>query len=293
MEEKRIIQGREITPDDLEIIMQLVSDNPSWNRTRLSRELCRIWHWHRSDGQLKDMACRTLLLKLEGSGYITLPPRQNPSPNQFRKRSKPMVSHQTDGISCNLHDLVPLQIAQVSPRTTDYALFNCLLSRYHYLGHRTPVGENMKYLVQDSRGHPLACVLFGSAAWKTAPRDTFIGWSPPARERNLIQMTNNTRFLILPWVKVKNLASHILSQIARRIATDWLAKYTHSIYALETFVDRSRFRGTCYQAANWIYTGQTQGRTRNDRKRTIQAPVKDIYVYPLTKQFRRELCRRA
>ena len=149
----------------------------------------------------------------------------------------------------------------------------------------------MKYLVQDYQGRPLACVLFGSAAWKTAPRDAFIGWDHPTRVRNLIQITNNTRFLILPWVKVKNLASCILSQIAQRIATDWLTKYSHPIYALETFVDRSRFRGTCYQAANWIYTGKTQGRTRNDRKRTIQTPVKDVYVYPLTKQFRRELCK--
>ena len=290
MEEKRIIQGREITPDDIEYIKQRLADHPSWNRSRLSRELCEKWNWYRPGGQLKDMACRTLLLKLERAGHITLPPRQGPSPNQFRTSSKGMVSHQTDEISGNLQELRPLQIIQVTPRSKEHALSNCLLSHYHYLGHRTTVGENLKYLVQDASGRPLACVLFGSAAWKTAPRDVFIGWDTPARERNLIQITNNTRFLILPWVKVKNLASHMLSLIAKRIATDWFAKYSHPIYLLETFVDRSRFRGTCYQAANWICTGQTQGRTRNDRDHSVHVPIKDVYVYPLTKQFRRELC---
>lgn len=290
MEEKRIIQGREITPDDIEFIKQLLADYPTWNRSRLSRELCEIWHWHRPDGQVKDMACRTLLLKLERAGHLTLPARQGPSPNQFRTRSKVMVFHRTEEIHDRLQDLTPLQITQVSPRAKDHALFNCLLSQYHYLGHRTTVGENMKYLVQDGQGRPLACVLFGSAAWKTAPRDAFIGWDHPVRERNLIQITNNTRFLILPWVQVRNLASHILSLISRRIATDWLRKYSHPIYLLETFVDRSRFRGTCYQAANWTCVGQTQGRTRNNRDHLAHVPVKDVYVYPLTKQFRRELC---
>ncbi len=290
MEEKRIIQGREITPDDIVIIKHLLSSNPTWNRSRLSRELCELWSWYRPDGQLKDMACRTLLLKLERMDCITLPPRQRPSNNQHRARPKVIVSHKTEEIHDSLNDLRPLQIEQVSPRNTDYALFNGLLSQYHYLGHRTTVGENMKYFVQDRQGRPLACVLFGSAAWKTAPRDTFIGWSPRVRERNLIQITNNTRFLILPWVNVKNLASHILAQISRRITSDWLTKYSHPIYLMETFVDRSRFRGTCYRAANWIYTGQTKGRTRNDQNRTIQAAIKDVYVYPLSKRFDWELC---
>jgi hypothetical protein len=290
MNEKRIIQGREITLDDIEFIKQLLSDHPTWNRSRLSRELCKIWHWHRPDGQMKDMACRTLLLKLERAGHITLPPRQCQSTNQFRTKAKAMVPHQTQEINGSLQDLLPLQITQVSPRAKDHALFNCLLSRYHYLGHRTTVGENIHYLVRDCQGRPLACVLFGSAAWKTAPRDTFIGWDPPVREKNLIKITNNTRFLILPWVKVFNLASHILSRVSQRIAADWLTKYSHPIYLLETFVDRSRFQGTCYRAANWIYTGTTQGRTRNDRNHKIQAPVKDVYVYPLSKRFRRELC---
>jgi hypothetical protein len=291
MKEKRIIQGREITTDEIELIQQLLVDHPTWNRSRLSRELCEKWDWRRADSQLKDMACRTLLLKLERAGHVTLPPRQGTSsPNQFRARPKEMVAHQTDPIHGCLHELLPLQIRIVLPRSEEHTLFNCLLARYHYLGHRTPVGENMKYLVFDRHGRPLACVLFGSAAWKTAPRDTFIGWPPPVREKNLIRITNNTRFLIFPWVQVPHLASHILARIARRIEADWQAKYCHPLCLLETFVDRSRFRGTCYRAANWIYTGRTQGRTRNDRTHSPCVPIKDVYVYPLTKQFRRELC---
>lgn len=290
MNEKQIIQGREITSDDIRFIKQLLANHPSWNRTRVSRELCRKWAWCRPDGQLKDMACRTLLLKLERAGHILLPPRQNPSGNGFRKQEKDWIPHQTDRIHCGLKELVPLTIQIVSPQTIEHRLFNCLLSRYHYLGHGSTVGENMKYLVQDRKGRPLACVLFGSAAWKTAPRDTFIGWDQTARESHLIYLTNNSRFLILPWVQVPHLASHLLSRITRRIDADWQAKYCHPLYLLETFVDRSRFRGICYQAANWIYTGHTQGRTRNDRDHSTHVSIKDVYVYPLSQQFRRELC---
>ena len=176
------------------IIMKLKFDGilPSY------AELCRIWRWSRPDGQLKDMACRTLLLKLERAGSITLPPRQRPSTNEFRTRSKVIVPHQTEEIECRIHNLKPLQITQLSPRTPDYALFNCLLSQYHYLGHRTTVGENIGYLVRDCNERPVACLLFGSAAWKTAARDRFIGWDRPTRKKNLNKITNNTRFLILP-----------------------------------------------------------------------------------------------
>ena len=290
MDEVTIIRGREITSAEIAFIRQLLADHPSWNRTRLSRELCSAWQWCRPDGRPKDMACRTLLLKLERAGQIALPPRQARSMNGFRKESAAPGPHETEEIRCSLNTLIPLSITVVSPQSDAHALFNCLLSQYHYLGHRTTVGENIKYLVQDSVCRPLACVLFGSAAWKIAPRDEFIGWDQRTRERNLGSITSNTRFLILPWVKVPHLASHILSQIARRIGADWMAKYGHPIYLLETFVDRSRFRGTCYRAANWIWMGQTQGRTRNDQKHSIHAPVKDIYVYPLSNHFRRELC---
>ena len=283
------IQGRKTAPD-IQRIQQLLADNPDWGRTRLSEELCKEWNWRGPNGQLKDMACRTMLLKLERAEFIVLPPRQRKSTNGYRNRSIPSVSYSTKAISGSLPTCLPLQISTVTADSVDQALFRCLLARHHYLGLQNTVGENMQYLIRDQAGRPLSCVLFGSAAWKTEPRDQFIGWDTPTREKNLISITNNTRFLILPWVKVPHLASHILSQISRRLSSDWVAKYNHPIFLLETFVDRSRFRRVCYRAANWICTGQTKGRTRNDRYTTIQAPIKDIYVYPLHKQFRRELC---
>ena len=167
------------------------------------------------------------------------------------------------------------------------------LTRNHYLGYNRTVGESMKYLIRDCADRLLACILLGSAAWKTAPHDTFIGWDRKVREKNLGYVTNNMRFLILPWVRVPLLASHILSRISRRISKDWMTRYGHPIYLLETFVDRSLFRGICYKAANWILVGQTKGRTRNDRNSTIKVSVKDIYVYPLDKDFRKELCHEA
>jgi hypothetical protein len=290
MDGLRIIQGRKIGTDDIHLIMQLLTDNPAWNRTKLSKELCKIWRWQRPDGQPKDMACRTLLLKLERAGQITLPPRQRPSTNGYRRGPKVPVPHRTDEIRCSLTSLRPLHIMTVSPESEAHPLFTYLLSSYHYLGHNTTVGENMKYLVQDRYSRPLACFLFGSAAWKTAPRDDFIGWDHRVRERKLYFVTNNTRFLILPWVRVPHLASHILSLVSKRICSDWMGKYGHPVYLLETFVDCGRFRGTCYKAANWILLGRTEGRTRNDRSHTIHVSPKDVYVYPLHKDFRRKLC---
>jgi hypothetical protein len=189
-----------------------------------------------------------------------------------------------------LRDLRPLAVSVVEPGTEALRLFNCLLHRYHYLGHRNTVGENLRYLVRDRLGRPVACALFGSAAWKCADRDAFLGWERGARERNLQRLTNNTRFLVLPWVVVPHLASHVLGLMARRIRADWQAKYGHPVHALETFVDRDRFRGTCYRAANWLRLGATRGRTRNDREHRIRAAVKDVYLYPLVEDFRRELC---
>ena len=285
-----VIQGRVITGTDVELIEELLASNPAWGRTRLSEELCKLWGWRTHKGRLKDMACRTLLLKLERGGCIQLPARRRRSTNGFRNRRPQWAPHSTEVLSCRLRDLRPLEVVEVSARAHERALFKCLLSEYHYLGHRNTVGENMKYLVRDAGGRALACVLFGAAAWKTAPRDAFIGWDAHAREANLGRVTNNTRFLILPWVEVPHLASHVLSRVIRRVRSDWMAKYGHAVHLLETFVDRSRFHGTCYQAGNWVCVGQTQGRTRNDRDRSIRVGPKAIYVYPLTRHFRRELC---
>jgi len=236
------------------------------------------------------MACRSLLLRLERAGGIALPPRQRKSPNGFRNRSPVRVSHRTDPIDGDLNCLMPIELSCVSTGSEQDRLFRCLLSGHHYLGYKNTVGENLKYLVRSRDGCPLACVLFGSAAWKSAARDSHIGWSAPVRERHLHYVTNNTRFLILPWVRVPNLASHILSRVARRVSRDWIDKYAHPIYLLESFVDRSRYRGICYQAANWIGAGQTTGRTRNDRNRTIRRSRKDVYLLPLERRYRDRLC---
>jgi hypothetical protein len=209
------LQGREITKDNIELVQRLIEANPSQNRTWLSKKLCLLWDWRAANGQIKDMACRTLLLKLEQRGYITLPRRRSPG-RGCRKVSIPYVPHNTVSIACPLSVLKPVHVQLISD-TGLLGLFSCLLSRYHYLGFGSTVGENMKYMVFDRGHNPLACLLFGSAARKCAPRDDFIGWDARIRKDNLKFLTNNMRFLILPWVRVPHLASHILGRIARRI----------------------------------------------------------------------------
>ena len=284
-----VIQGRELLAEDVGLIRELLAEHPDWTRTRLSEELCVRWDWRNARGRIKDMAARTLLLKLERAGWVDLPKRRRPSPNGHRNRQIPFVDHATEPIRSDLRNLRPLSVSTVEPGSEDLRLYNCLLSRYHYLGHRNTVGENIRYLARDRAGRPVGCALFGSAAWKCAARDAFIGWDAPVRETHLGLLTNNTRFLVLPWVEVPHLASHLLACLARRICADWKSKYGHPILALETFVDRGRFRGTCYQAANWLRLGATAGRTRNDREHCIITSVKDVYLYPLVRDFRREL----
>lgn len=283
-----VIQGRRVTPQDIQWIRRLIEDNRSWHRKRLSIEICQIWNWRTANGQLKDMACRNFLLKLERAGHIRLPPPLKSANNALRNRVIQPVLHQKSPIVAELSALRPIKIAPVQDRWND-ELFKTFLSLYHYLGYSGTVGENMKYLAFDRHDTPLACFLFGAAAWKIAPRDAFIGWDAETRRRNLHLLTNNMRFLILPWVRVPHLASHLLGQVARRICADWRNKYGHPIYLLETFVECERFRGVCYQAANWQQVGQTRGRTRNDRYTSIQAPIKDIYLCPFTPNFREVL----
>ena len=268
----------------------LPAEHRDWGRTRLSEDLCRRWDWRNARGRIKDMAARSMLLKLERGGFLQLPDRLRLSSNGFRNRDVSLVDHATAPICGSLRDLRPLAVRIVEPGSEDLRLFNCLLDRYHYLGHRNTVGENIRYLIRDRAGRPVGCALFGSAAWKCAARDAWIGWARGAREANLGSLTNNTRFLVLPWVSVPHLASHVLGLIIRRIRADWQVKYGHPVHALETFVDRERFKGTCYQAANWVRLGSTQGRTRNDRDHCLHASVKDVYLYPLIRGFRRELC---
>ena len=217
MEAEQIIQGRRLGPEDMALIRHWLATEPEWNRTRLSRELCRRWNWRNEVGQLKDMACRTLLLKLERLGQLRLPARQGPSVNAFRNAKPVEVFHDQGPITGDLKALRPLLIDVLCERHPDQALFKFLLQQHHYLGLRNGVGENLKYLVRDRHGRPLACLLFGSAAWKAQARDEFIGWDAVCRQQRLARLTNNTRFLVLPWVRIPHLASHLLSQVSRRL----------------------------------------------------------------------------
>jgi hypothetical protein len=285
-----MIQGRMVTPEILAQVRALIGEQPDWSRRRLALELCRQWQWHNAAGQIKDMAARSFLDKLQARGWIELPPRQRRRGPGFAPRLAALPPAPPAEMKESLAHLRPLRWEVFSARQPQAARFNAYLARYHYLPYRSTVGENLGYLVQDRHGRDLACALFGAAAWKTQPRDAFIGWTTDERQTHLGRVVNNSRFLILPWVRVPELASHILGRVARRVARDWQAHYGHPIVLLETFVERERFRGSCYRGANWLYVGQTQGRTRQDRQHQLQAPVKDVFVYPLQRNFRQQLC---
>lgn len=288
------LQGRRIEAHDLTQIRDLLAHHPDWSRYRLSRHLARLWNWLSASGQLKDMAARTLLLKLEERGWITLPSRRCASPNRMRHNQVPALDPSLNQtlLQRALSDLLPLDLREVSSaQPADRALFEALLHQFHYLSYRSPVGENLQYLVREKTGRPVACLLFGAAAWQCADRDRHIGWDAATRAARLQRVTNNTRFLILPWVEVSCLASHVLGRVLRRIRRDWQRKYGHPVDLLETFVERGRFVGTCYQAANWLSVGQTKGRTRQNAPdgKALQVAIKDIYLYPLHPRFAESL----
>lgn len=291
MEYSHLIQGRNLSESNLSEVRCLIATHPAWSRRRISVELAEVWNWRTNTGQLKDMAARSLLLKLEQRGMLTLPLRRQ----KATQRSHIAAAAPNDELALTaaitepLADLQPLRLEAVMVGSPGRALFSHYLARHHYLGFRGPVGENIAYLARDRHGRDLACLLFSAAAWKTKPRDSWIGWDDATRARRLPLVANNSRFLILPWVRVPHLASHLLGSIARRLAADWQARYGHTVHLLETFVERVRFKGTCYRAANWTCVGQTQGRTRQDRARNISVPVKDIYLYALTPRFKEEL----
>lgn len=291
MTESCVLQGRRIEPGEFLQVRELVANHPQWSRYRLSRELCALWNWRTATGQWKDMAARTLMAKMAARGWIDLPARRGLSPNRHRLAPPRPRSWPTTPISAALADLGPLTISEVSAQAAGRAEVRAALAQFHYLGYRTPVGENLQYGVRDGADRLLAVLVFGAAAWKCAARDRWIGWTADQRQARLNWVANNHRFLILPAVKVRHLASHILGRVARRIAADWRAKYGHPVVLLETFVERERFAGTCYRAANWQTLGSTQGRSRQDRHRTLQVPVKDCYACPLTDGFREVLTR--
>jgi hypothetical protein len=289
MSEAILVQGRRLEPEDCARIRELIAGNPDWSRRRLSEVLATEWDWRNASGQLKDMAARTLLLKLEAQGLIQLPARRQIPTNRMRRpRIVREVWDQTP-VRGALGNLGPLTVREVSREASDRARFAAALDQFHYLGYGGTVGENLQYTVTDATGRLLACLLFGSAAWKCRTRDEFIGWTAEQRTRQLHLVTNNHRFLILPFVEVGCLASHLLGCVARRLSDDWQQKYGHPILLVETFVERQRFRGTCYRAANWLRVGETTGRSRQDRYTKLRVPVKDVYLYPLRRRFRREL----
>lgn len=268
-----------------------MGENPHWSRWRLSRELATRWDWRNGAGVLKDMAARTLLVKLAQRGLIRLPKRRQVPTNRMRCQAEltPELPPSHEELVGSLAQLGPLSLQEVSAEPPVRAWLKMILARFHYLGFGGAVGENLQYVVRDHQGRLLACLVFGAAAWKCQDRDRFIGWTAQQRQNHLPWVANNTRFLILPWVRVPDLGSWILGQVARRISRDWQAKYGHPVAMLETFVEQSRFRGTVYRAANWQRVGVTAGRSRQDRHTSLRVPRKDIYLYPLRRSFRKAL----
>jgi hypothetical protein len=282
------LQGRRLGAADLEWIGGLIAAHPEWHRTRLSREICRCWEWKDEVGRPKDMACRTMLLKLERRGMLQLPKRRRPSVNHRRGQAFEPLLHDTRPIQGPLGAIAPITL-RLAEQGDERALWQTLLQRYHYLSFTTRVGKSLSYLAFDRLARPVAALLFGAAAWKVAGRDRFIGWTVEQRRRKLQCLANNMRFLIPPWVLVPHLASHVLALVTRRISRDWERKYGHGLALLETFVEKKRFAATCYQAANWVAVGETTGRTRNDVHHAIASPIKRVMLYPLRPDFRRYL----
>jgi hypothetical protein len=285
-----VYRGRSVTGEQVAYIRRLIVDRPELSRWKLSRELCEAWQWKQANGALRDMVCRGLLLLLHRAGEIELPPVKRMVRNRIAERARPArVRMEECPLRGSLGDLQPLEFVQVR-RSPEEALFNSLLEQHHYLGYERPVGEHLKYVVKAA-GQAVACL-----AWQSAPRhlklrDRFLGWSDEARRRNVHLLAYNTRFLILPWVEVPHLASHILGRMAKIVPADWQRLYAHPIYWLETFVDRSRFAGTCYRASNWQEIGTTQGRGHRAPTFEQTRPVKQMLGLPLHRKFREILQR--
>ena len=288
------VQGRHLSEGDINWIRQLREEQPQWTRRQLSEHLAQQWQWRNEAGRLKDMAARTLLLKLQARGLIDLPAPLTRNGNRQRRARAPsdresqFLSLPHEAITGPLATVQPVALEQVDSLPQRRRVCQ-LLQWHHYRGFAGAVGQNVQYLAKDPRGEELAVMVFGAAAWKVAARDQFIGWSMEQRAARLGWIANQQRFLILPWVRVPHLASHLLALALRRLSEDWQRRYGHPIWLVETFVDQERFAGTAYRAAGWRQIGRTTGRTRQDRARTIQTPVKTVWVRPLHPQFQKLL----
>jgi len=279
--------GRDFSPAEFDIIRSMIAEDPARTRADLSRLTCRALEWYKPDGGLKEMSARVAMLRMQADGLIQLPSPRRPRPDpqvHLTCRSDPGIT-----IEQPASTLRPLQL-QVVRNKTDSRLWNEYIERYHYLGHKPLPGAQLRYFVHAAE-HLVALLGFGAAAWQTAPRDQFIGWSSALREKNLHLVVNNARFLILPWVHSPNLASMILAQAAKVLPIHWQAQYGIRPVLLETFVEKPRFLGTCYRAANWIYLGQTKGRGKLGPAGKQSVPFKDILVYPLSHDFKKQLNR--
>lgn len=281
--------GREFTPAELEYIRQLIATNPTATRAALSRYVCEYLLWYRPDGRLKDMSCRVAMLRMHEDGLLELPlPRKTNNNGQPYTRRTGKAEPPDKPVTISASAFAHLRIHQIVNKDQSY-LWNEYIQRYHYLGYRPVPGDQIRYMVSYQE-QVVALLGFRAAVWKTAPRDHFIGWTTKQRKQNLHLIANNARFLILPWVDSYNLASKVLSMATRRLADDWLDWYQYAPVLVETFVERDRFVGTSYRAANWIYLGQTKGMGRLGAKDKPTLPIKSIWVYPLHKCFRNKLC---
>jgi hypothetical protein len=281
------IRKRIIDTKDLELIQAIVNLHWDKGRTHISKILCQKWNWVQPNGRLKDMACREVLLTLSRKGLIALPPGKYIPNNQKHNRNVPIVQIDNSPICKNISDIKTLKLKMV--RHTDLEpLYNSLVQQFHYLGYCQIVGNHLKYIAFiDDR--PTACLGWGSATWSVKSRESFVGWNKSTKEKNLHFIANNTRFLILPCVKIKCLASKILATNVKRISDDWSKIYNYPLYLLETFVERNRFKGTCYKAANWINVGHTKGTAKRGHDHLFHGNIKDVYLYPLRKDFRKKL----
>src|SRR5665213_1890839 len=278
-------RGRTVTDEEIDFIRRLVAEHPTASRRRLSEKLCEAWQWKQANGAPRDMVCRGLLLMLHRAGQIELPVIRFRPPNPLARRERPQpVLIDMTPLDAPLSAVRPILLQQVR-KTTDELLFNSLMEQHHYLGYEQPVGEHLKYLVW-AQGRPIACMAWSSAPRHLGSRDRYIGWDAAARRSRIRFIAYNTRFLILPWVRVEHLASHILGRMAARISDDWEQMYGHPIYFLETFIDPERFRGTCYRAANWVLMGSTTGRGKQSNSYVPNRSIKEVLGYPLTKRFR-------
>ena len=282
-------RGQEIGSEQIAFLREFIREHPTSSRWKLSRQLCEALGWKQANGALRDMVCRGLLLMLERAGQIELPPVRRHIRGQCRtERPRPdALLIDTSPLEIPLKELGPVEIQPVR-RTADEPLFNSLMEYYHYLAYEQPVGEHLKYLAW-AQGGPIACLAWSSAPRHLGSRDRYIGWSAEARRRNIRFIAYNTRFLILPWIRVPHLASHILAKVTRALSADWEQMYGHPVYFAETFIDPGRFRGACYRAANWQLLGLTTGRGKNDHTNKPNRPIKEVLGLPLTRRFREYL----